>query len=168
MNSFPPHPVQQTQLDEDKKLLIEGIVRRAANPNSSPQKDAVRKATEILLDQITADLIKDSVIEEAQETIDRLKNVLREANEAFLSIEEVENISDRGKEVVNITAALVRAFVEEATGTGTISRKKSKSVWGSDHRVSVEPTVSREAIRATSYVLWAYLTTGEPFPENKS
>ena len=152
-------------ISEARKYLINEVVNRAAKQSSPTQKQAAGKAAELVLDEITKGVIEESIISRAEAVAKQLQETVEDANDALLPTTEMQYMTDRGREVINIATALVRTLVREATSTGTVSRKQRRSAWGDDYSTSVDPTVARDAIRATSYIVWAYVTAGAPFPK---
>jgi len=135
----------------------------------SVREKAAHEAAERVLDRLTEDIINKSVLEEAREIQRKLVEAVGDANDALLPPSESAHTGDKAREVINLATALVTSFVRESTTTGTATRKKVRDAFGdmSSSSHSVESAVSREAIRATSYIVWAYLKAGDDFPKSE-
>jgi hypothetical protein len=138
---------------------MESIAARAANDGSN-KKTAAVAAIKLTLDAIATDLFKEALNDSVMQ---RAKTVVQDAQLVNSQMDRVRIESKRLEDLFTRTASMKTSDMDEAAQNALILFSSILSTVGrvfagsADQGHRLDSKVQLETIRATSYIIWAYL-----------
>jgi len=144
-----------TQIGRDAfQMLVSAWIEK--NHLSAARAEAVRDAADMLRACVVTEAANEALGLDALQIISKLEAANKEANRKFQDLTDVSTgmplLDEHAAQAHFLATCLMKMFTTQVRGSSL------------DVNGRLDCGVAREAIRATSYIVWAYLTGGSEMP----
>ena len=141
----------------DRPETIEQAAHRILARHKHGTKRGATEAMQELVSELTREALAQSVVESAQAERQKLERAIAEARRYMAPDTAAAGLDGKAAEIAQLTTVVVTSLLRAVGGSAIGGDGRGQSY-------SLTDTVAREAIRATSYIVWAHASQREDFP----